>query len=83
MVKITIEADGKELVLSMDQAKKLYVNLKELFTEKADSQPVWPSVPWYPAYPVYPYDGTYYTTFGTVGIGDAQATVTKHFWNLS
>ena len=69
-MKIVLEdINGKEIKLSIEEAKRVYDELRQMFGEN----PTCPIYPWYPEpEPVYPYTpwyspGTYYEAPKTIG----------------
>jgi hypothetical protein len=57
-VKITLKIGGKDIEVSLEEAKQLHTDLNELFSTAAPEQtfvPVpYPTYPIYPTYPTYP-----------------------------
>ena len=75
MVTITIKTDGREYVLDIDEANKLYVELEKLFGGKNTQFP-W-NIPWTaPTYPTEPY---YYKSTG----GTCDCISTKELGNAT
>jgi hypothetical protein len=89
-IVIGIQAGDTKIVLTEEDAKKLYEKLHELFGKKVETQnpwyvpiptwPVWPALPTWPSYPLYPANPPYWISTSTTSVdpyyvGDSTSVI--------